>query len=147
MPLVVLINEGSASGSEIVAGAVQDHKRAVVVGQRSYGKASVQSLIPLPDGSGLRLTVARYYTPSGRSIHRDEKHKTGGISPDIAVEVSPESEAKLYAQWETIYAKGAKPHSAVKPEDAVRDEALDRAAELLKARDVLGALKTAPPAP
>ncbi|OGR90953.1 MAG: hypothetical protein A2V88_15625 [Elusimicrobia bacterium RBG_16_66_12] len=147
MPLVVLVNGGSASGSEIVAGAMQDHKRAVVVGQRSYGKASVQSLIPLPDGSGLRLTVARYFTPSGRSIHRDEKHKTGGISPDIAVEISPEAEAKLYAQWETIYAKGVKPRSAVKPEDSVRDEALDRASELLKARDVLGVLKTAPPAP
>ncbi|OGS35692.1 MAG: hypothetical protein A2506_03825 [Elusimicrobia bacterium RIFOXYD12_FULL_66_9] len=147
MPLVVLVNGGSASGSEIVAGAMQDHKRAVVVGQRSYGKASVQSLIPMPDGSGLRLTVARYYTPSGRSIHRDEKHKTGGISPDIAVEISSDAEGKLYAQWETIYAKGARPHSAVKAEDAVRDEALDRAVELLKARDVLGALKTVPPAP
>ncbi|MEK7382459.1 MAG: S41 family peptidase [Elusimicrobiota bacterium] len=130
--LAVLINGGSASGAEIVAGAMQDHKRAVLVGQRSYGKASVQSLIPLPDGSGLRLSVARYYTPSGRSIHRDEKHKTGGISPDIAVEISPEAEGNLYAQWETIYAKDKKPRSAVKPEDAVRDEALDRAVELLK---------------
>jgi len=142
LPLVVLINGGSASASEIVAGAMQDHKRAVVVGQRSYGKASVQSLIPLPDGSGLRLTVARYYTPTGRSIHRDEKNKTGGIPPDIAVNVAPETEAKLYEQWEMIYAKDKKPQSAVKAEDMVRDEQLDRAAELLKARDVLGALKT-----
>lgn len=141
LPLVVLINGGSASGSEIVAGAMQDHKRAVVVGERSFGKASVQSLIPLPDGSGLRLTVARYYTPSGRAIHRDEKNKTGGIVPDIVVPVTPEAEAKLYAQWEMIYAKDKKPRSAVKTEDLVRDEALDRAVELLKARDVLGALK------
>lgn len=141
LPLVVLINGGSASGSEIVAGAMQDHKRAVVVGERSFGKASVQSLIPLPDGSGLRLTVARYYTPSGRSIHRDEKNKTGGILPDIVVPVTPENEAKLYAQWEMIYAKDKKPRSAVKAEEMVRDEALDRAVELLKARDVLGALK------
>ena len=111
---------------------MQDHMRAGLGGQRSYGKASVQSLIPLPDGSGLRLSVARYYTPSGRSLHRDEKHKTGGISPDIAVEISPEAEGNLYAQWETIYAKDKKPRSAVKPEDAVRDEALDRAVELLK---------------
>jgi len=141
LPLVVLINSGSASGSEIVAGATQDHKRAVVVGARSFGKASVQSLIPLPDGSGLRLTVARYYTPAGRSIHRDEKAKTGGITPDIVVPVTPENEAKLYAQWEMIYAKDKKPHSVVKTEDLVRDDALDRAVELLKARDVLGALK------
>ncbi len=142
LPLVILINGGSASASEIVSGAMQDHKRAVVVGQRSYGKASVQSLIPLPDGSGLRLTVARYYTPLGRSIHRDEKNKTGGIPPDIAVTMSSDDEAKLYEQWEMIYAKDRKPQSAVKPEDAVRDEQLDRAVELLKARDVLGALKT-----
>ena len=141
LPLVVLINGGSASASEIVAGAMQDHKRAVVVGERSFGKASVQSLIPLPDGSGLRLTVARYYTPAGRSIHRDEKNKTGGIVPDIVVPVSQDAEAKLYAQWEMIYAKDKKPRSVVKPEEMVRDEALDRAAELLKARDVLGALK------
>ena len=141
LPLVVLINGGSASGSEIVAGAMQDHKRAVVVGERSFGKASVQSLIPLPDGSGLRLTVARYYTPAGRSIHRDEKNKTGGIVPDIVVPVAPEAEAKLYAQWEMIYAKDKKPHSVVKAEEMVRDEALDRAVEMLKARDVLGALK------
>lgn len=144
LPLVILINGGSASASEIVSGAMQDHKRAVVVGQRSYGKASVQSLIPLPDGSGLRLTVARYYTPAGRSIHRDEKNKTGGIPPDIAVDIKPETEAKLYEQWEMIYAKDKKPTSAVKAEDMVRDEQLDRAVELLKARDVLGALKTEP---
>ncbi|UPT73074.1 MAG: S41 family peptidase [Elusimicrobiota bacterium] len=141
LPLVVLINGGSASASEIVAGAFQDHKRAVVVGQRSFGKASVQSLIPLPDGSGLRLTVARYYTPAGRAIHRDEKNKTGGIEPDIVVPVTQDAESKLYAQWEMVYAKDRKPRSVVKPEEMVRDEALDRAVELLKARDVLGALK------
>ncbi len=140
LPLIVLINGGSASGSEIVAGALQDHKRAVIVGEQSFGKASVQSLIPLPDGSGLRLTVARYYTPAGRSIHRDEKNKTGGIMPDIVVPITPEAEAKLYAQWELIYAKDKNPRSAVKPEEMVRDEALDRAMELLKARNALGSL-------
>ena len=141
LPFVVLVNGGSASAAEIVAGAMQDYKRAVVVGQRTYGKASVQSLIPLGDGSGLRLTVARYYTPLGRSIHRDEKTKTGGITPDIAVDVTPETEARLYAQWETIYAKDKRPRSAVKPEEMVRDDALERAVELLKVRDVLGAAK------
>ncbi|MDE2510445.1 MAG: S41 family peptidase [Elusimicrobia bacterium] len=142
LPLVILINGGSASASEIFSGAMQDHKRAVVVGQRSYGKASVQSLIPLPDGSGLRLTVAHYYTPAGRMIHRDGKNKNWGIFPDIAVDVSSETEAKLYEQWEMIYAKDKKPQSMVKADEMVRDDALDRAVELLKARDVLGALKT-----
>ena len=147
LPLVILINDGSASASEIFSGAMQDHKRAVVVGQRSYGKASVQSLIPLPDGSGLRLTVAHYYTPNGRMIHRDGKNKNWGIVPDIEVDVTPENEAKLYQQWEMIYAKDKKPQSAVKPEEMIRDEVLDRAVELLKARDVLGALKTEGTAP
>jgi carboxyl-terminal processing protease len=149
LPLVLLVNGGSASASEIFSGAMQDHKRAVVLGQRSYGKASVQSLIPLPDGSGLRLTVAHYFTPNGRMIHRDGKNKNWGIMPDIQVDVTPETESKLYEQWEMIYAKDKKPQSAVKPEAMVRDEVLDRAVELLKARDVLGALKTeaAPPAP
>lgn len=151
LPLVILVNGGSASASEIFSGAMQDHKRAVVLGERSYGKASVQSLIPLPDGSGLRLTVAHYFTPNGRMIHRDGKNKNWGIMPDIEVDVTPENEAKLYEQWEMIYAKDKKPQSAVKPEEMVRDEVLDRAVELLKARDVLGALKTeqgpAAPAP
>ena len=80
---MVLINGGSASASEIVAGALQDHRRAIVVGTKSFGKGSVQTLIPLRGDGAMRLTTARYYTPSGRSI------QALGISPDIVVNQPP----------------------------------------------------------
>ncbi|EKD27388.1 MAG: Carboxyl-terminal protease, partial [uncultured bacterium] len=83
-PLAVLINGGSASASEVVAGAIQDHKTGTIIGENSFGKASVQSLIPLKDGSALRLTTAWYYTPNGRLIHNK------GIEPDIKVNLTKE---------------------------------------------------------
>ncbi len=79
-PMVVLINNGSASASEIVAGALQDHKRALIVGTRSFGKGSVQSILPMANGTAIKLTTARYFTPNGRSI------QAKGIVPDIVVE-------------------------------------------------------------
>ena len=137
VPMVVLVNGGSASGSEIVAGALQDHNRALILGTTTFGKASVQSVIPLSGGSGLRLTTAKYYTPSGRSIMRDEKLGTGGIVPDIIIEVTREQEIKLRRQQEEIFAKDRSPKSVVKKEEQVEDTALKRAIEFLKAGSIL----------
>jgi carboxyl-terminal processing protease len=141
LPLVVLVNEASASGSEIIAGALQDHRRALILGERTYGKASVQSVIPLAQNCALRLTIARYYTPKGRSIHRDEKKRTGGIAPDIAVAVPRDVQERIFAQWETIYEPGKKPRSAVKKDETVRDELLERAAALLKSGEAVRRLQ------
>ena len=79
-PLIVLINKGSASASEIVSGALKDHKRAIILGERSYGKGSVQSIIPLKNGGGIRITISKYYLPSGKSISEV------GVLPDIYLE-------------------------------------------------------------
>jgi carboxyl-terminal processing protease len=89
VPMVVLVDGGTASASEIVAGALQDHKRAIVMGSQTFGKGSVQTILPLGQNTGLKLTTARYYTPSGRSI------QAKGIEPDVLIDDGRESPSRL----------------------------------------------------
>ena len=103
-PMVVLVNGGSASGSEIVAGALQDHKRAIVLGTTTFGKGSVQTILPLPDGAGIRLTTAKYYTPSGDSI------QATGIKPDMVVPLTAADGKDLAAEAGAIREKDLPRH-------------------------------------
>ena len=122
LPLVVLINSGTASASEIVAGALQDHGRALILGTRSFGKGSVQTVIPLSGRGALRLTTARYFTPSGRSIQEQ------GIDPDIVVEQirpEPEPEAILERREEDL--RGHLDNDGITDEDPAAEEALEEA--------------------
>ena len=112
LPIVVMINEGSASASEITAGALQDHHRAVILGQKSFGKGSVQTVMPLRNHAAMRLTTARYYTPSGRSI------QAKGIEPDIEVKQAKLEEIKSYG----LNLSEADLKGALKNEQATNDK-------------------------
>ncbi|MGC2062498.1 MAG: S41 family peptidase, partial [Thermodesulfovibrionales bacterium] len=147
-PMIVLVNQGSASASEIVAGALKDWNRAVILGTQTFGKGSVQTVIPLSDGAGIRLTTAKYYTPKGTSIQNT------GITPDILLKLEPKNGAKEHPVLrEKDLARHLKNEQAeTKPEEAETapievnekdDIQLQRALDILKTWNVFKGLPKA----
>lgn len=146
LPIAVLINDGSASASEILAGALQDHKRAIIMGEKSFGKGSVQSVIPFAKYGAIRLTTARYYTPSGRSI------QAKGIEPDIEVKPAKvellnfdgltisEAELKNALKNDNVEAGGKDQKADDKDKNGDNDEDLQKDYQLLRAVDTIKAL-------
>ena len=142
-PMVVMVNEGTASAAEIVSGALQDNGRALIIGAQTFGKGSVQTIIPLEDGSALKLTTAKYYTPNGRSIQAE------GIVPDILVKYVPPVEAKaapeaglrerdLKGHFKSPQENGTKTDDPVKdePEELARDNQVKSAIDILKSWEI-----------
>ena len=144
-PIVILVNEGTASAAEIVSGALQDNRRAIIVGTQTFGKGSVQTVIPLEDGSALKLTTAKYYTPNGRSIQAE------GIAPDIIIKFHRPAEDKegtedrirerdLKGHIKSLKENGQKPEESAKKEKEIDDLAMDNqlkgAIDILKSWDI-----------
>ncbi len=131
IPLVVLVNGASASASEVFTGAMKDHQRGTIVGERTYGKGSVQTPFHLPGDAYLKLTTARYYTPSGVCVHREEGKKEFGIAPDYTVEMSADEYSKLMKKWnDERIVKGDRPAAP----EGFRDFQLEAGLEVLKAK-------------